>query len=160
LPFPRAISLASDPRWGVDATILARTGSGGMRDAIGSQPPPAGGRGGAIPLAVAQEWEAAASSAATNVTVPEKSYGRLLVFGDGDWLTGQFHDLFANRDLALRSVHWLARREYMLAIPPMDVSGTPLRIGIGGMRALFYVLQVILPLALLGVGLRIWSRRR
>lgn len=160
-PFPRAIGLTDDPRWGIDAKIVARTGPGAQRLASGAQQPPTGGRGSAVPLAVAQEWEApgiAPSSAGGPVS--EKPYGRLLVVGDGDWLSGQFLDLFSNRDLALRSVHWLARREYLLSIPPMDVAGTPLRIGMGGMRALLYVLQGIVPLGLLGVGLRIWSRRR
>jgi hypothetical protein len=160
-PFPRSVSLSADPRWGVDAKILARTGPGGFRLPLGATVPAAGVRAASVPLAVAMEWEAAGSSEPLpGQPAAEKPYVRLLVVGDGDWLTGQFLDLFANRDLGLRAVHWLARREYLLSIPAMDVTGTPLKVGMGGMRVLFYVLQVVVPLALLGVGLRIWSRGR
>ncbi len=108
-----------------------------------------------------EEWEVTASgNAAPGESAPEKPYARMLVVGDSDWLTGQFIDLYANRDLGLRCMHWLARREFLLRIPPMDLRGTPLRVGLSGMRALFYLLQVGLPLSLLGIGLWVWTRRR
>jgi hypothetical protein len=91
---------------------------------------------------------------------PEKPFGRLIVMGDSDWLTGSFLDLYGNRELATRSIHWLARREFLLRIAPLDRRGTPLRIGLAGMRTLFYVLQVAIPLLLLGAGLWVWNRRR
>lgn len=158
----RAVGLTEQAHWGIEATTLMRTGAGGFRVAVGAEDlkAPGGGQS-AVPLAVAQEWEIPSSGRpAPGEEAPEKGYARLLIVGDSDWLSGQFVDLFSNRDLGLRSFHWLARREFLLKIPPIDASGTPLSVSLGGVRLLFYLLQLGVPLALLGVGVSIWMRRR
>jgi ABC-type uncharacterized transport system involved in gliding motility auxiliary subunit len=157
----RAVTLTNDAVWGVDAQTLFRTGPQARGTPVGAETPSNGGPVSSIPLAVVEEWEVPATgNAAPGEPTPEKPYARMLVVGDADWLEGRFIDLYANRDLGLRSIHWLARREFLLRIPQMDVRGTPLRIGFAGMRTLFYLLQVGVPLALLGVGLWVWTRRR
>jgi hypothetical protein len=157
----RTISLSKDAVWGVDAKTLFRTGPQARKTAIGAEAVNPSGPAVSQPIAVVEEWEVTASgNAAPGESAPEKPYARMIVVGDSDWLEGQFIDLYANRDLGLRCMHWLARREFLLRIPPMDLRGTPLRIGLSGMRALFYLLQVGLPLSLLGIGLWVWTRRR
>jgi hypothetical protein len=157
----REIRLSSDAVWGVDAKILFRTGPQARRTRIGADGPDPRTPAVALPLAAVEEWEVPASgAAAVGEAAPEKPYARLLVVGDSDWLGGRFLDVYANRELGLRCFHWLARREFLLKIPPMDLKGTPLHIGLSGMKGLFYFLQVGVPLALLGVGLWVWTRRR
>lgn len=157
----REIRLSPDAVWGVDAKTLFRTGPQARRTPIGSGGPDPRAPAVALPLAAVEEWEVPASGGAlVGEAAPEKPYARMLVIGDSDWLEGRFLDLFANRELGLRCFHWLARREFLLKIPPMDLKGTPLHIGLAGMKGLFYLLQVGVPLALLGVGLWVWTRRR
>lgn len=158
----RTVTLTEQAHWGIDAKVMMRTGPGGFRVPIGDGDLPAAvGAQSALPLAVVQEWEIPSTGRpAPGEEAAEKGYARLMVIGDSDWLSGQFVDLFSNRDLGLRTFHWLGRREFLLKIPPLDASGTPLRVSIGGVRLLFYLLQLGLPLTLLGIGVSIWMRRR
>ena len=159
LPGVRTVGVSKEALWGIEGAVLLRSGPDARLarvDAPGEIP-----RGNTTirPLAVVEEWEIPGAGEGKE-KAQEKPYVRLLVFGDSDWLSVQFLELFSNRELAVRSFHWLARREYLLKIPPIDQRGTPLRIGLAGMRTLFYVLQIALPLMLLGVGIWLWSRRR
>ncbi len=161
LPGVRTVGVSKEALWGIDGAVLLRSGAEARlarSDAPGEVP---AGEASVRPLAVVEEWEIpGAPEGGEGTREREKPYARLLVVGDTDWLSVQFLDLFSNRELALRSFHWLARREYLLKIPPVDQRGTPLRIGLAGMRTLFYLLQIALPLLLLGVGLWLWGRRR
>ncbi len=156
----RSVGLSEHAHWGIDAKVLMRTGPAAARAPVSGGGPSAGASA-ALPLAVVQEWEIPSSGEpAPGEEAPEKRYARLMIIGDSDWLSGQFLDLFSNRDLGLRAFHWLSRREFLLRIPPVDARGTPLRISMGGLRLLFYLLQVAVPLTLLGIGIGIWTRRR
>lgn len=160
-PGARTIGFSKEALWGIEGAVLLQSGAEARLargDAPGEIPE---GEARVRPLGVVEEWEipGAPEVGAGGLEV-EKPYARLLVVGDSDWLSVQFLDLFSNRDLALRSFHWLARREYLLKIPPLDQRGTPLRIGLAGMRTLFYLLQIAVPLLLLGIGLWLWGRRR
>jgi ABC-type uncharacterized transport system involved in gliding motility auxiliary subunit len=161
LPGARTVGVSREALWGIDGAVLLRSGAEARlarSDRPGEIP---SGEAAVQPLGVVEEWEVPGPSEGDDGRLDrEKPYARLLVVGDSDWLSVQFLDLFSNRDLALRSFHWLARREYLLKIPPVDQRGTPLRIGLSGMRTLFYLLQVALPLLLLGIGLWLWGRRR
>ncbi|MFB3907889.1 MAG: DUF4350 domain-containing protein [Candidatus Eisenbacteria bacterium] len=158
-PGARAIHLSREGLWGIEGATLFQTGPDARL--VAPRGEAAQGPRGAQPLAVVEEWETpGAAEPVAGTTAREKPYGRLFVVGDSGWLTGQYLDLFSNRDLALRAVHWLARREFLLKIPPIDVTGTPLRISLTGIRTLVYLLQLVLPLALLGAGLWIWTRKR
>ena len=157
----RSVALSADAVWGTDAKTLFRTGTQARRVPVGVDPSAASQPAASLPIAVVEEWEVPASGdPAPGEAAAEKPYARMLVVGDSDWLQGRFFDLFANRDLGLRCVHWLARREFLLRIPALDMRGTPMRIGMSGMRTLFYGLQVGLPLLLLAIGFWIWTRRR
>jgi len=161
-PGVRSVGLGDEPTWGVNAKVLLRTGEGARRitPAIGGSEEPIGSSA-ALPLGVVQEWEVPApATGEASGAAAEKPYARLMAIGDSDWLSGQFLDLFSNRDLALRSFHWLARREFLLKIPPIDMRGTPLRVSLRGLRTLFYLLQIAVPFSLLALGLWVWSRRR
>jgi len=157
----RRIAPSPEPVWGINEKILLSTSRQSHQTAVGGLGPTGGTRAQNQPIGIAEEWEVAGTGQpAAGLPVAEKPYARLVVIGDSDWLSAQFLDLFSNRELAVRTTSWLAEREFLLKIPPMDMRGTPLRIGLGGLRTLFYFLQVGLPLALLMTGLWIWSRRR
>ena len=161
-PGARRVGLAGEAVWGVNAELLVRTGPLARLARPEAERP---SRDAAPPavhsIAVVQEWEVPGpGEARPGEPVPEKPFARLLVVGDSDWLSRGGIDLFSNRELAVRSMHWLARREFLLRIPPLDRAGTQIRISLGGLRTLSYLLGGALPLGLLGIGIWIWSRRR
>ncbi|MFN2309783.1 MAG: GldG family protein [Gammaproteobacteria bacterium] len=85
---------------------------------------------------------------------------RVMVIGDGDFLSNAYLGNGGNLDLGLNAVHWLSHDDSFIAIrakaapdQTLNLSGTAqTAIGIG---FLFGV-----PLALIGAGLVIWQRRR
>jgi hypothetical protein len=163
----RAVIPTKEPIWGVDEKVLLWTGrQARLAPYVRTAGSPAAaegvpGKSQAIPIGLAEEWETTGSGVpAPGQAAAEKPYARLVLMGDSDWLLGQFFDLYSNHEFAMRTIGWLAHREFLLKIPPMETAGTPLKIGLGGLKTLFYVLQVGIPLGLLGVGLWIWTRRR
>ncbi|MBD3162121.1 MAG: hypothetical protein GF346_07415, partial [Candidatus Eisenbacteria bacterium] len=160
-PGVRRIGLAEEMIWGVNAEPLIRTGPRARLVGLEEEPGETAAEARVRSIAVVQEWEVTGTGEARpGEPVPEKPFARLVVVGDSDWLSGGGIELFSNRDLATRSFHWLARREFLLRVPPLDRSGTPIRIGLGGLRTLSYLLGGAVPLVLLGVGIWLWARRR
>jgi ABC-type uncharacterized transport system involved in gliding motility auxiliary subunit len=85
---------------------------------------------------------------------------RIIVVGDGDFLSNTYLDNSGNLDLGIRIVNWLSDDQEMIEIPARVVTDTqltvsPVTIGIAGLLFL-----VGMPLLLLGSGLVIWWRRR
>ena len=86
---------------------------------------------------------------------------RVLVLGDGDFLSNSFLANAGNRELGLRLVRWVMGEDQLLSIPPRDnldreLMVTPalaLLVGVGGL--------ILLPLGFLATGLWIrWYRQR
>ena len=80
--------------------------------------------------------------------------------GDSDLIRDSHLDLYGNREFAARVLGWLSERSYLLRFPPIDRSGTPLRVGLAGLRAIFYGAEILIPLLAFGLGFRAWARRR
>jgi hypothetical protein len=157
----RRIGVSKDPVWGINEKVVLWTGKQARLVPLAGEGKGGDGNRQMESIGVAEEWEVPGTGIApAGEAAPEKPYARLLAVGDSDWLSGQFIGLFSNREFAVRSIHWLTEREFLLKIPPIDLRGTPLRIGLSGLRTLFYFLELGLPLTLLGIGLWLWSRRR
>lgn len=157
----RHIGVTQDPVWGIDQKVILWTGRQARLARLDGKAPGEDQKPEMRSVGVAEQWEVPGSGTpSTGQSAPEKPYARIAVIGDSDWLDGQFIELFANRELAIRTMHWLTEREFLLRIPPIDMRGTPLRIGLSGLKSLFYLLEIATPLALLGIALRLWSRRR
>src|SRR6185369_5037188 len=85
---------------------------------------------------------------------------RAIVVGDGDFASNSFLPYLSNGDLAMAMVRWLVREERTttvatrIPVPPMILlSGAQ-------MKAVFLLVEVALPLAVLALGAMIWWRRR
>lgn len=152
------VGLPSTAIWGVDAAVLAGTGpEAHLLD------PDAGEAGGSgrIPVAIAMSWSAVAGTGEGPGDGPRERPGaRVVVIGDSDMLRDETIDLYGNREFMAKVVGWLAEREFLLAFPRADTGGTPLNVGLTGLRTLFYLLQIVLPLLLFGAGIAVWIRRR
>ena len=90
----------------------------------------------------------------------EKPYARVVVVGDSDFLRDDMIDLFGNSVFMTRVFGWLGERQYLIQFPTIGPSGTPLKVGRNGLLAVFYVVQVALPLLAYGIGFLLWTRRR
>lgn len=115
---------------------------------------------GSQPLAVAVEWPVRADSTRRSDSLRERAAARVVTVGDSDFLRDDTIGLYGNRALAGRLVSWLSTREFSLIFPALERGGTPLRGGLAQFRIIFTLVEVILPLALVGLGLFVWWRRR
>lgn len=117
------------------------------------------------PLGVALAWPVRADSAGAGVAaargeVPQRAEARMLVIGDSDLLRDDTIGLYGNREFVTRAVGWLTAREFLLSFPPVDRGGTPLRAGVAEFRLIFYLVELLLPLAMFGLAFWTWWRRR
>jgi len=85
---------------------------------------------------------------------------RAIVMGDSDFASNSFLPYLSNGDLAMSAVRWLVREERSTAVatripvPPMILlSGAQ-------MKAIFLLIEVLLPLAVIALGVAVWWRRR
>lgn len=114
-------------------------------------------------LAAALTWEVTSdpgSQEGESARIPEKRDARLVVLGDSDVLRDGTIDLYGNNAFVSRLFGWLSEREFLLRFPPPDRSGTPLEVGLAGLRASFFVVQIALPLFIYILGFLLWIRRR
>ena len=85
---------------------------------------------------------------------------RAVIVGDGDFASNSFLPYLSNSDLAMSLIRWLVREERSTAVasripvPPMILlSGAQ-------MKAIFLLVEVLLPLAVIALGAMVWWRRR
>lgn len=138
---------------GVEARVVARTGSGAWAEprwrevlATGKVTPPPEGSFGAVSVAVA----ATTTEGAT----------RILVVGDSDLARNGRIGSYFNREFLLGAVQWLAGDEELIAEPAKSLRASRLDMTEGDYRTLFRLAVLLLPEALLIVGLAFWWRRR
>jgi ABC-type uncharacterized transport system involved in gliding motility auxiliary subunit len=89
----------------------------------------------------------------------EKGAGRVVVFGDSDWIKNGNLNVYANRDLLLNAVNWLVGEEASLTIR----AGT-IRASYAPIPAVTFLLillsSFIIPELLLLTGLWVWWKRK
>lgn len=86
--------------------------------------------------------------------------GRIAVFGDSDFVTNRYYYLSGNGNFFLNTVNWLTEEEDLIAIQPKTSSPRTIQLSPSQGRLIFFVSLVILPLAVLIMGISIWVRRR
>ncbi len=85
---------------------------------------------------------------------------KIVVFGDSDFANNSYLSAAGNRDLFLNTVRWLAGEEDLIAIRPRSLNSTPLFLKASQARFIFIVPVVVMPAAVLAIGLIIISRRK
>ncbi len=89
-----------------------------------------------------------------------KKEARLAVFGDSDFAANQYYNLSGNGNLFLNTVNWLTEETDLISIQPKTSSPRTLQLTPSQGRLIFFFSVLILPLAVLVVGLSVWLRRR
>ncbi|PYN94354.1 MAG: hypothetical protein DMD91_28165 [Candidatus Rokuibacteriota bacterium] len=85
---------------------------------------------------------------------------RLVVVGDGDFVSNSFFPYMSNSDVALAMLAWLLREERAPTMkPPVEVLPTVVLTN-RQTRAIFLVTVIVLPGVVIGAGGIVWWRRR
>ena len=150
-PHAAALEATGDGPW--EVTPLLRTlanswnETGPIRGQV-SRDPSLGEKGGplAIGLAFTREHQARQQ--------------RLLVVGDGDFLSNTFLGNGGNLDLGLNLIRWLTRDDLLIDIPARTTGDRTLDLSPKAGAAIGLLFLIVLPLALLATGTLIWWRRR
>jgi ABC-type uncharacterized transport system involved in gliding motility auxiliary subunit len=85
---------------------------------------------------------------------------RAAVVGDADFASNSFFPYMANSDLALSLVRWLVREERAAPIASRIPVPSLILLTDAQARGIFLVLEVLLPVTVMGVGLLSWWRHR
>jgi hypothetical protein len=85
---------------------------------------------------------------------------RAVIIGDGDFASNSFFPYMSNSDLALSAVRWLAHEERGPAVSSRIPVPPTILLTAAQMQAIFVVLVVLLPLAVVAAGTWVWWKRR
>lgn len=102
----------------------------------------------------------AADSTGSNGEKPPTPQTRLVVIGDSDFASNGALGIQGNRDLFVNTVNWLAQQENLIAIRPRDPSDRRVSLTADQERRIFYLTVLLIPVAIFGLGIYGWARRR
>lgn len=85
---------------------------------------------------------------------------RIIISGDGDFLSNTFVGNSGNLDLGVRLVNWLSNDDELITIPPRIAEDRVLELSNAAKLAIIIGFLIVLPLTLLVTGLVVWWRRR
>jgi len=90
--------------------------------------------------------------------------GKVVVFGDADFLMNFYFELMGNKDLFINTIHWMTESESLISIrrkEPTAEDLAPVYLGPMQARLIFIGIVIIQPIAVLALGLVVaWKRRR
>jgi hypothetical protein len=85
---------------------------------------------------------------------------RIIILGDGDFLSNIYVDNSGNLELGIRIISWLSNDDDFITIPARIAPDTNLELSPIASVIIGFGLLIILPLALLSIGTIIWWRRK
>ena len=157
--FPQAVALSATAPEGWQATpvlsTLARTWNetGPIEGTIRADADQ-GERGGPLDIGIALQRQREAQGEA-----PAREQ-RVLVVGDGDFLSNAYLGNGGNLDLGMRMTRWLAADDSVITIPVRTAPDTQLNLSRTAAGAIGIGFLFVLPLLLVATGVVIWLRRR
>lgn len=85
---------------------------------------------------------------------------RVVVLGDGDFLSNAYLGNVGNLDLGMNIINWLSQDEAFISIPAKTAPDSTLSLSMKQFWSLSVVFLLGVPLVLVGVGIMVWLRRR
>lgn len=85
---------------------------------------------------------------------------RVAVVGDADFLSNQYLGNGSNLEIGANLINWLSLDDGLISISPRPAPDTRLELSATEQLAIAILFLILLPLSLLGGGLRIWLKRR
>jgi ABC-type uncharacterized transport system involved in gliding motility auxiliary subunit len=159
-PLVRTVQPSTDVVPGLEVTPLAMTGEGswGETDLVALE----NGNtvfnmktdiAGPLPVAVAIEKQGDGGRKADGVkTNAPSGNGRMILVGDGDFLTNGYLDLSGNKELGLNMVRWLARDDRFMDVKRPELRFKPLLIDVPHRTGMMIFLIGVYPLAFFVLG--------
>lgn len=90
----------------------------------------------------------------------EKGSQRIVIMGDGDFLSNAYLGNGGNLDLGLSVINWVSGDDDYVSIPVRTAMDQGLELSTVAMASLVVVFLMLFPIALLGGGVFVWLRRR
>jgi len=109
--------------------------------------------------AEAKPGQPAPAEAAARPESAEKE-ARIAVIGDSDFVKNRYYGLSGNGNFFLNVANWLTEESDLIAIQPKTQTPRTIQLTPSQGRLLFLVSVIILPLAVLLLGVSVWVRRR
>ena len=116
----------------------------------------------AVPLAVAWEYVPPLGEDLKPVESEGAEPGRLLVVGDGDWMSSELleNPQLSNIDFLSATAGWLTQREALINIAPRKTKAQAVIMSDEDLQNLLFRVVVLLPLAAFIAGFGVWWSRR
>ena len=92
--------------------------------------------------------------------VSKQRQQRIIIVGDGDFLSNAFINRVGNLDLGLRMVNWLTHDDRFIEIPAKKSFDQNLQLSAFSVALMGYGFLLCLPLLLFSCGLIIWRKRK
>ncbi len=90
----------------------------------------------------------------------ETTQQRIVVVGDGDFLSNAYLGNVGNLDMGLKTVSWLIHDDRFINIPAKIASDKSLQLTQTAVAAIGFGFLLIIPLVLIGTGFIIWHKRK
>jgi ABC-type uncharacterized transport system involved in gliding motility auxiliary subunit len=90
----------------------------------------------------------------------EEKEARIAVVGDSDFAKNRYYNLSGNGNFFLNIANWLTEESDLVSIQPKTQTPRTIQLTSSQGRLLFFASVVILPLAVLIMGVYVWLRRR
>lgn len=90
----------------------------------------------------------------------KKIQQRIVIVGDGDFLSNAYIGNVGNLDMGLRMVMWLIHEDRFIDIPAKSASDKSLQLSQTAVAVISFGFLIIIPLLLMGTGFIIWRSRR
>ena len=85
---------------------------------------------------------------------------RIAILGDADFISNRYLGNGGNLEIGVNLVNWLSHDDRLISISPRPAPDTQLELSQPELTAIAAFFLILLPLGLLGSGLRIWLKRR
>ena len=93
-------------------------------------------------------------------TANENTQQRIVVVGDGDFLSNAYIGNVGNLDMGLRIVSWLIHDDRFIDIPAKSATDKSLQLSQSAVAVIGFGFLLAIPLLLIGTGFFIWRKRK
>lgn len=174
-PYARSVEIAEEPPEGVTPLVFAKSSGNSWSERQLTEQEVTFNqeldKGGPVSLAavvtiapkkkeVPSEPGAEPEPAQTEEENNPEAEGRIAVYGDSDFISNGYYNLSGNGNLFLNTVNWLTEEEDLISIQPKTQTPRTIQLTPSQGRLLFFVCVLILPLAVLIIGISVWVGRR
>jgi ABC-type uncharacterized transport system involved in gliding motility auxiliary subunit len=114
------------------------------------------------PVSIAAAVSAPVSQAPPEAGKPEgpKPETRVVVFGDSDFASNSTISLAGNRDLFMNTVGWLSQQENLISVRAKEAADRRITLTAAQQTNINWIAMLGIPVAIFGMGIYSWYRRR